>query len=151
MNGMELPKACGCAERECDRLTCGTVISTTAQYHNVNNNHTMDKAAGGGCSTTQAAPKVHHSNKTSEPRHGCTPSERHPRKNVAVANTGLYDDLWSTQDSTVDELAVAAQPQLEEVEEIISQILEGETPQAVIAEIMRSHQPEGISPGHPWK
>ena len=71
MNVLERPQACGCTTSECDGLTCGTVISTTAQDHSVITNHNVESAAG-GCVNAQAAPKVHHSKKSSELRHECT-------------------------------------------------------------------------------
>ena len=95
MNALERPQACGCTASECDGLTCGTVVSTTAQDHSVTTNHTVEKAAG-GCADAQAAPKVHHSNKSSGSVHGCTPSGRHPSKNKPVAQTGQHDDPRST-------------------------------------------------------
>ena len=91
MNVLELPQACGCTASECDRLTCGTVVSTTAQDHSVTTHHTVEEAAG-GCADAQAVSKVHHSNKSSGSGHGCTSSGRHPRKNKPVAHTGQHDD-----------------------------------------------------------
>ena len=60
INVLERPKACGCTTSECDGLTCGTVVSTTAQDHSVMTNHTVEEAAGGRADA-QAAPEVHHS------------------------------------------------------------------------------------------
>ena len=77
MNFLELPQACECTASECDGLTCGTVVSTTAQDHSVTTNHTVKEAAG-GCVDAQAAPKVHHSNKSSGSGYSSTPSGRHP-------------------------------------------------------------------------
>ena len=61
MNVLERPQACGCTPSECDGLTCGTVVSMTAQDHSVKTNHTVEEDAG-VCADAQAAPKVHHSN-----------------------------------------------------------------------------------------
>ena len=69
-NVLERSQACGCTASECDGLTCGTFVSTTAQDHSVTTNHTVEDAAG-GCADVQAAPKVHHSNKSSGSGHGC--------------------------------------------------------------------------------
>ena len=41
---------------------------------------------------------------------------------------------------------MVAQPQLEDVEGISPHVLEGEIPQAIIGEVTRPHNPEGISP-----
>ena len=60
MNVLERPQACGCTASECDGLARGTVVSKTAQTPN----HTVEEDAG-GCADAQAAPKVHHSNKSS--------------------------------------------------------------------------------------
>ena len=40
---------------------------------------------------------------------------------------------------------MVAQPQLEDVEDISPHVLEEEIPQAVIGEVTRPHQPDGIS------
>ena len=73
MNVLERPQACGCTASDCDGLTCGTVVSTSAQYYCVTTYHNREEAAG-GCADAQGAPKVHHSNKSSGSGHGCTPS-----------------------------------------------------------------------------
>ena len=87
MNILERPQACGCTASKCYGLTCGTDISTTAQDHIVTTNQTVEESAG-GCADAQAAKKVHHSDKSSVPRHGFTPSGRYPRENELVAHTG---------------------------------------------------------------
>ena len=107
-------------------------------------NHTVEEAVG-GCADAQAAPKVHHSNKSSGSGHGCTPSERHPGKNKPVSHTGQNDGPRSAGESIVEDLAVVAQPQLEYVKGISPHVLEEEIPQAVIGEVTRPHQPDGIS------
>ena len=56
MNVLERPQACGCTASECDGLTSGTVVSTTAQDHSVTANHTVEEAAGGYVDA-QAAPR----------------------------------------------------------------------------------------------
>ena len=71
-----------------------------------------------------AAPKVHHSNKSSGSGHGCTPSGRHPSKNKPVAHTRQQDDPRSAGESFVEDIAVVAQPQLEDVEGISPHVLE---------------------------
>ena len=91
MSVLERPQACGCSTSECDGLTCGSVVSTTAQDHSVKTNHTVEEDAG-VCADAQAAPKVHHSNKLSGPGHGLPPSGRRPRKNKPVAHPGQQDD-----------------------------------------------------------
>ena len=75
MNVLERPQACGSTASECDSLTCGTVVSTTAQDHSVTTNYTVEEAFG-GCADAQAAPKVYHSNKSSGSGHECTPRGR---------------------------------------------------------------------------
>ena len=42
MNVLELPQACGCTSIEYDGLTCGTVVTTTAQGHSETTNHTVE-------------------------------------------------------------------------------------------------------------
>ena len=79
---LERPQACGCSTSECDGLTCGSVVSTTAQDLSVAGHYTVEQDTG-GCA--QAAPKVHHSNKSGGPGHGCMPSGQNPRKKKPVA------------------------------------------------------------------
>ena len=117
MNALERPQACGCTASECDGLTCGKVVSTTAQDHSVTTNHTVEEAAG-GCADAQAAPKLHHSNKSSGSGYGCTPSGRHPVIKKTLASTRQHNDRRSAGESIVEDIAVVAQPQLENVEEI---------------------------------
>ena len=73
MNVLERRQVCGCTASECDGLTCGTVVSTTAQDHSVTTNHTVEETVG-SFADAQAAPKVHHSNKLRGPGDGRTPS-----------------------------------------------------------------------------
>ena len=131
MNVLERPQACGCPTSECDGLTCGTVVSTTAQDHGGISNPTVELAAG-GCAKTQAAPKVHHSNKSSGLRQECTPSGRHS-SSIPVAQKGQHDDPRSSIDSTVEDPTVIAQSQSEDVEGISPHVLEEKAPQAVNA------------------
>ena len=123
MNALERPQACGCTVSECDGLTCGTVVSTTARDHSVTTNHIVEEAAD-GCADAQAALKFHHSNKSSGSVHGCTPSGRHLSKNKPVAHKGQHDDPRLAGDSIVEDLAVVALPQLEDVEGVSPHILE---------------------------
>ena len=64
MNAMERPLTCGCTASECDGLTCGSVVSTTARGHSVPGCHTM-KPDSGACIGMQVAPKVHHPSESS--------------------------------------------------------------------------------------
>ena len=144
MNVLERPQACGCPTSECDGLTCGTVVSTTAQDHGGISNPTVELAAG-GCAKTQAAPKVHHSNKSSGLRQECTPSGRHSRS-IPVAQKGQHDDPRSSIDSTVEDPAVIAQSQSEGVEGISTHVLDEEAPQAANSEVIRLQHTEGIIP-----
>ena len=59
INAMERPLTCGCTASECDGLTCGSVVSTTAHGHSVADRHTM-RPDSGDCIEMQVAPKVHH-------------------------------------------------------------------------------------------
>ena len=61
MNILKHPQACGCPTSECDGLTCGWVICTTAQDLSVNVHHTINLDPD-GCAQAQTAPKVHHCN-----------------------------------------------------------------------------------------
>ena len=89
--------------------------STTSQYPSVITNHTVEETTG-EWAEAQAATKVHHSNNSSGPGHGNNPSRLHPRKNEPVAHRGQPEDPRSTGESTVEDLVVVAQPQLEDVE-----------------------------------
>ena len=63
MNVLERPPPCGCTTSDCDGLTCGAVVSTTAQDRNVTDHHTMEQVPG-DCIATQEAPKAHRLNKS---------------------------------------------------------------------------------------
>ncbi|CAI5745401.1 unnamed protein product [Peronospora destructor] len=142
MNILERPQACGCSASECDGLTCGTVVSTTAQDHSVVDHYTVEQAPG-GCTEVQAAPKVHHSNKSSGPGHGCMPSGQHLRRKKPVAPKGQHGNPRSTGESTVEDrfLTVVAQPQSEDVEGISPHVLEEGIPQESLAEGSGPQQP----------
>ena len=43
---MERQLACGCTTRECDGLTCGSVVSTTAHDHNLTDRYTVEQGSG---------------------------------------------------------------------------------------------------------
>ena len=133
---------CGCTASESDGLTCGTVVSTTAQDHSVVSHYTVEQAPG-GCTEVQAAPKVHHSNKSSGPGHGCMPSGQHPRKKKPVAIKGQHGNPRSTGESTVEDryLTVVAQPQSEDVEGISPHVLEEGIPQGSLVEGSGRQQP----------
>ena len=45
VNVLDRPQACGCTSIEYDGLTCGTVVTTTAQGHSETTNHTVEEAA----------------------------------------------------------------------------------------------------------
>ena len=104
--------------------------------------------AAGGCAKTQAVPKVHHSNKSSELRHECTLSGRHSRS-IPVAQKGQHDDPRSSIDSTVEDPTVIAQSQSEDVEGISPHIHEKKAPQAGNAEVIRLQHPEELVPRQP--
>ena len=142
MNILERPQACGCTASESDGLTCGTVVRTTAQDHSVDDHYTVEQAPG-GCTEVQAAPKVHHSNKSSGPGHGCMPSGQHLRKKKPVAIKGQHGNPRSTGESTVEDryLTVVAQPQSEDVEGISPHVLEEGIPQESLAEGSGPQQP----------
>ena len=148
MNVLERPQACGCTTSECDGLTCGTVVSMTAQDHSGITHPTVELATG-GCAKTQAAPKVHHSNKLSGLRHECTPSGRHSSSSIPVAQKGQHDDPRSIRESTIEDLTVIAQSQSEDDEGISPHVLEEKSPQAVHAEVNRLQHPEGKVPRQP--
>ena len=66
VNVLELRQACGGTASECDDLTCGTVVSTTAQSLSVADRYNVEQTPG-GCTDLQARPMVHHSNNLSRP------------------------------------------------------------------------------------
>ena len=138
MNVLERPQACGCTTSERDGLTCGTVVSTTAQDHSVITNHNVESAAG-GCVNTQAAPKVHHSKRSSGLGHECTLSGRHSRS-IPVAPKGQHDDSRPSRKSIVEDPTVIAQSQSEDVEGRGLHVLEKKSPQ--IVEVARLLDPE---------
>ena len=60
MNVLERPQACGCPTSECDGVTCGSVISMTAQDLSVKAQHTVELDTN-GCAQVQTALKFDHS------------------------------------------------------------------------------------------
>ena len=79
MNVLERPKACGNPTSEYDGLTCGSVVSMTAQDLNVTTNYTVELNTD-GCEQAQAATKFDHSNKPSGTKQGCVFKKQHSRK-----------------------------------------------------------------------
>ncbi|CAI5710959.1 unnamed protein product [Peronospora effusa] len=145
MNVLERSQACECTTSECDGLTCGSVVSTTAQELSVTDSHAVEQAAG-GCAQAQAAPKVHHSNKSSGPGHECSPRGQHSPKSKPVAQKRQHVNPRSTGELIVEDLAVVAPPQLEEVDGTGSIEPAGISPQEIITEGISPQCPEGISP-----
>ena len=142
MNILERPQACGCPTSECDGLTCGSVVRTAAQDHSVVNHYTVEQASG-DCTEVQAAPKVHHSNKSGGPGHGCTPSGRHPNRRKPVADERQHGYPMSTVEDRY--LSVVAQPQSEDVEGISPHVLEEGIPQGSLVEGSGLQQSVGTS------
>lgn len=58
MNALQRSKACEFSTSAWNSITCGLVISTTAQGLSVVDNYIAERAAG-GCVETQEAPNVH--------------------------------------------------------------------------------------------
>ena len=109
MNAMELPVTCGCTTSECDGLTCGSFVCTTAHSHVVADRHTM-KPDSGDCIEMQVAPKTHHPNKSSGLAHWCPSNGQHPSEIESISNDWQYDDLSAIGESHVEDLAAVAQP-----------------------------------------
>ena len=105
-------------------------------------NHTVESSAG-GCVNAQAAPKVHHSKRSSGLGHECTLSGRYSRS-IPVAQKGQHDDPRSSRESTVEDPNVIAQSQSEAVEGISPHILEEKSPQTV--QVTRLLDPEEFTP-----
>ena len=85
---------------------------------------------------TQAAPKVHPSNKSSGLRHECTPSRLYSRK-IPVVQGGQHDDPRSSRDSTVEDTTGIAQLQSQDDEGISPHVLELKSPHIVNVEVER--------------
>ena len=96
MNVLERLQACACTTSECDGLTCSTVVSTIIHDHSVEGHYTVEPALG-DCVETQAAPKVHHSKRSSGLEHGCTPSRLHPRREISVVRDEQHVKARSTR------------------------------------------------------
>ena len=101
MNVLERPPPCGCTTSDCDGLACGSVISTTAQDHNMTNHHISDQDSG-DCITMQEAPKAHHPNKSSRTGHGCLLNRQHLDHDQPIANDGQYEDGIAQEARVVD-------------------------------------------------
>ena len=57
-NVLERIKSCGCTTSKCDGLSCGSVISTTAQDHDMTNHHIAEQDSV-DCIKMQETPKAH--------------------------------------------------------------------------------------------
>ncbi|CAI5738229.1 unnamed protein product [Peronospora farinosa] len=117
--------------------SCGSVASTTAQELSVTDSHTVEQDAG-GCAQAQAAPKVHHSSKSSGSGHECSLRGQHSPMSKLFAQKRQHGNPRSTGELNVENLAVVAPPQLEEVDGTSSIEPAGISPQEIIT--------EGISP-----
>ena len=115
MNVLELPPPCRCTTSEYDGVAYGSVVSTTAQDRNLTNHHSVEKVPG-DCIETQEVPKVHHSNKSSRPGHGCILNEQHPESNQPITNNWQCEDPRSIGESNVENLASVVQPLPEDAE-----------------------------------
>ena len=89
MNVSERPPPCGCTTSECNGLTCGSVVSKTAQDHDIINHHIAEQDSGDWI-TMEEAPKAQLSNKSSGTGHGCPLSGQHPDHDQPIANDGQY-------------------------------------------------------------
>ena len=115
MNVLERPPSCECATSECNDLTCGSIVSTTARGHDVADRHTMEPDSG-GCIEMQVAPKAHYPNKSNGLGHGYPPNGQHPSETEPIANGWQYDDLSAIGESNAEDLAAVAQPPPEDNE-----------------------------------
>ena len=85
MYAMERSLTCGCTASECDGLTCGSVVSTTAHGHSVSDRHTM-KPDSGDCIEMQAASKVYYPSESIGLGHGCSRKSQAPSEHEPIAN-----------------------------------------------------------------
>uniref|UniRef100_A0AAV1T1A2 C2H2-type domain-containing protein n=1 Tax=Peronospora matthiolae TaxID=2874970 RepID=A0AAV1T1A2_9STRA len=120
MNVLEHPQACGCTTSECDGLTCGMVVSKIAQDHSVEGHYTLEPASGTFVET-QAAPKFHHSMRSSGMEHGCTPRRVHPRIDTSVVQDGKHAEARSTIRESIVEQARSNEREL--IEEDVTVIV----------------------------
>uniref|UniRef100_A0AAV1VII2 Uncharacterized protein n=1 Tax=Peronospora matthiolae TaxID=2874970 RepID=A0AAV1VII2_9STRA len=75
-----------------------------AQDHSVEGHCTVEPASG-TCLETQAAPKVHHSKRSSGLEHGCTPRRLHLRREISVVQDGQRVEARSTIRKSIVEQA----------------------------------------------
>uniref|UniRef100_A0AAV1VLA3 Uncharacterized protein n=1 Tax=Peronospora matthiolae TaxID=2874970 RepID=A0AAV1VLA3_9STRA len=125
MNVLERPQACGCTTSERDGLTCGMVVSTTAQDYSVEG-HCIVEPASVTCVKTQAAPKVHHSKRSS----------------------GLNTDAHQEGESIVEQARSTEREPIEEDVTVIEHVTEE------LSEVPESDKPqesyvEGVNPQPP--
>ena len=89
MNVLERPPPCGCTTSKCYGLMSGSVVSTTAQNHNMTNHHIVEQDSA-DCIIMQEALKAHLSDKSSGPRHGCPLRRQHPDHDQPITNDCRY-------------------------------------------------------------
>ena len=109
MNAMECPLTCGCTASECDALTYGLVVRTTAHVHSVCDRHTM-KPDSGDHIEVQVAPKVHHPSDSDGSGHGCPRKSQSTSEIKPIASDWQYDDRSAIGESHVEDMNAAVQP-----------------------------------------
>uniref|UniRef100_A0AAV1TM56 C2H2-type domain-containing protein n=1 Tax=Peronospora matthiolae TaxID=2874970 RepID=A0AAV1TM56_9STRA len=148
MDVLERPQACGCTTSECDGHTCGTVASTIAQDHSVEGHYTV-KPASGTCVEAQAAPKVHHSKRSSGLEHGCTSRRLHPRKEISVVQDEQHAEARSTNRESIVEKARSTER--ESIEENVTAVVPVTEENSGVPESNNSRESyvEGVDPQPP--
>uniref|UniRef100_A0AAV1U8M7 Uncharacterized protein n=1 Tax=Peronospora matthiolae TaxID=2874970 RepID=A0AAV1U8M7_9STRA len=102
-------QACGCTTSEFDGLTCGTVVSMTAQDHSVKGHCTVEQASG-TCVETQAAPKV----------------EQHVEARSTIRESIVEQTRSTERESIEEDVTVEEHPQSEHVLEKSSSVPESD-------------------------
>uniref|UniRef100_A0AAV1V8I4 Uncharacterized protein n=1 Tax=Peronospora matthiolae TaxID=2874970 RepID=A0AAV1V8I4_9STRA len=92
----------------------------TAQDHSVEGKYTVEPATG-TCVETHAAPKVHHSKRSSGLEHGCTPSRVHPRRESSVVQDEQHVEARSAVTESIVEQAQS--PERESIKEDVTVVV----------------------------
>ena len=132
VNVLELLQACEGTASECEGITCGTVVSTTAQNLSVADCYNVEQTPG-GCTDVYAGPMVHHSYNSSRPEgnlDACLAIDILGRAN-RLSRSKQHGHPRSTGESTVEDqsLTMVVQPHSKDVEGTSPHVLEEGTTQ----------------------
>uniref|UniRef100_A0AAV1U7M7 Uncharacterized protein n=1 Tax=Peronospora matthiolae TaxID=2874970 RepID=A0AAV1U7M7_9STRA len=122
------------------------VVRSLVRLHKISVEvHYTVEPASGTCVETQAAPKVHHSKRSSGPEHGCTPRRVHPRRDISVVQDKEHVEAISTYRKLIEEnVTVVVHPQSVHVSEESSSVSESDNSRESYVESVDPQPPADV-------